>query len=112
MKVKPIGKVLIIVVLAVVAFFIVRNYQAKHPSAPTPIAKVDSNATVQPAPDSTIARPADTQTTVGHESSPAKLQPVNHTEQRPKETMTIKKTTPNHKKEKGDGRENLDLKNF
>jgi hypothetical protein len=99
MKIKPGGKIAIIVILLAVAYFGIRKYQASHPSIP----KIDSTTTtidtlhsIAP-PQTTANKPVtvDSPHTMIHEQLPA----VAHKKQHPA-------------KKKDGERENLKLDNY
>lgn len=101
MKIKPIGKIVIIIVVCALAFFGIKSYQKSHPS--TVVVKADT--TVKQQDTIAVAKQKDTITTVSIQPTTAKI-PVHH-DQVKKTTSPVTKT-----KKKGDDRENVKLENF
>lgn len=104
MKIKPVGKIAIIIVVCVIAFFVIKNYQKSHPS---PVVVKADTAVISKQLDTALSLAAkkDTSTMVSAQPRASAKIPVHHEQ--------VKKATPSTTKtKKKDDRENVKLDTY
>lgn len=104
MHIKPVGKIAIIVIIGLVAFFGIKHYQTGHPAAPI-VSAVDSTKNVKVGLTSQLDSAAKLSSPINKPIIEHSQIPEKKHESKPKEHKPVEK--------KKDGeRKNLDLNNF
>lgn len=115
MKLKMGGKIFLVVLLGLGAFFLIKHYQSTHP-APNVAVTTDS-ATIKSAPDSqeAVTGKPDTNTTPsaqnGEATAPAKITPQSAHPEHLEHIAPVHHAVPKPKKKDGE-RENVKLDNY